>query len=498
MGRASICLCLAAETIEADLKTAEAYRGKADLLELRADHLRPEELARAGEFPRQVDLPVILTIRRVRDGGLFAGDERGRIAVLDRLVAAGFRYIDIEEDLDAPGLEARIAAAGVRIIRSLHDHVGVSPDLAARIARLARRPSEIPKAAVMPKSTADLARLLAVFSASPRGERILLGMGDFGFPTRILATRLGSFLCYTSPAGAVVAPGQVDPDTLESLYRFRSIGPATSVYGVIGNPVMHSRSPRIHNFGLGALGRDAVYLPFLVDDVDAFWEVADALEVRGLSVTAPHKQTVMRHLSEEDDVVRATGACNTLVRERVGAPWKGANTDSAGFLAPLRELLGGALPRGLGATVIGAGGAARAVVHALTASGVRVLVLNRGAQRGRRLAADFAVQCEGLDERGFAAARSYTDLVVQTTSVGMAPGSFEDPAPGLVFTGREIVYELVYSPPVTPLLRRALDAGCRVVQGMRMLQAQAMEQFRLFTGAEYPAEARAALEKGRD
>jgi 3-dehydroquinate dehydratase / shikimate dehydrogenase len=498
MDRASICLCLAAETLEEDLGLAEAYQGKADMLELRADHLRAEELAKAGDFPRRVGLPVILTVRRVRDGGLFAGDERERAAVLARLVVGGFRYVDIEEDLDAPGLEARIGSAGVRIIRSMHDHAGVPSDLASRIARLARRPTEIPKAAVMPKSTADLARLLAAFKSQARGERILLGMGDYGFPTRVLATRLDSFLCYTSPAGTTVAPGQVDPDTLESLYRFRSIGPATSVYGVIGNPVMHSRSPRIHNCGFGALGRDAVYIPFLVDDVDAFWEVADALEVRGLSVTAPHKQAVIRHLSDQDDVVRATGACNTALRERVGAPWTGTNTDVAGFLAPLRELFGGTLPRGLGATVIGAGGAARAVVHALAGAGARVLVLNRGEDRGRRLAADFAVQHASLDEQGFAVARGYADLVVQTTSVGMAPGNTADPAPGIVFTGREIVYELVYSPPVTPFLQRALDAGCRVVEGIRMLQAQAMEQFRLFTGAEYPPHALDELESRGD
>ena len=104
MDRASICLCLAAESLEADLKLAEAYRGKADLLELRADHLRPAELALAGGFPRKVDLPVILTVRRVRDGGLFAGDERERLALLERLVTGGFAFIDIEEDLEAPGL----------------------------------------------------------------------------------------------------------------------------------------------------------------------------------------------------------------------------------------------------------------------------------------------------------------------------------------------------------------------------------------------------------
>jgi 3-dehydroquinate dehydratase / shikimate dehydrogenase len=498
MDRAFVCLCLAGDTLDADLRLAASYRGKADLLELRADHLRPEELPRAGALPRQVDLPVILTVRRVRDGGKFAGDERERIALLDRLVTAGFRFIDIEEDLEAPGLDSRIASAGVRIIRSLHDHAGVPADLAARIGRLSRSPTEIPKAAVMAKSTADLGRLLATFKGQRGGEKILLGMGDFGFPTRVLATRLGSFLCYTSPAGAVVAPGQIDPDTLGSVYRFRNIGPATSVYGVIGNPVMHSGSPRIHNRGFRSLGMDAVYLPFLVDDLDAFWEVADALDIRGLSVTVPHKQAVLGRVSEADEIVRATGACNTLVRDGIGRPWRGTNTDVAGFLAPLLKLFGGALPPGLGATVIGAGGAARAVVHALAASGARVLVLNRSEERGRRLAADFSARYGVLDEAGYAAARDYADLVVQTTSVGMAPDGLADPAPGFRFTGKETVYELIYSPPTTVFLRRAVDAGCRVVEGIRMLRAQAMTQFKLFAGVEYPPDALAELERDRD
>ena len=497
MDRAAVCLCLAADTLDADLRMAAGYRGTVDMLELRADHLRPEELARAAAFPGKVDCPVILTIRRVCDGGSFGGEERERIALLDRLVSAGFRFIDIEEDLEAPGLDARIASAGVRIIRSLHDHAGVPADLAARLDRLARGPSEIPKAAVMPRSTADLARLLGIFAGAPRRDRILLGMGDFGLPTRVLATKLGSFLCYASPAGATVAPGQVDPETLHSLYGFGGIGPGTRVYGVVGNPVMHSRSPRIHNRGFRALGMDAVYLPFLVDDIDAFWDVADALDIRGLSVTVPHKQGILAGIADRDPVVRATGACNTVVRDGAGAPWRGTNTDVAGFLAPLREVLGGELPRGLGATVIGAGGAARAVVHGLVTHGARVLILNRGSDRGRRLAADFSARYEALDESGYAAARDHADLVVQTTSVGMTPDT-GDPAPGLRFTGREVVYELVYSPQVTPILRRAIDAGCRVVGGIRMLHAQAMAQFRLFAGAEYPREAIAALEREGD
>ena len=498
-GSAALCLCLAADTIEADLRLAAENRGRVDLLELRVDHLRAGEEELAGRFPRLVDRPVILTVRRTRDGGRFAGEERDRVALIDRLVgAAAFAYVDIEEDLEAPALAARITGAGARIIRSLHDCSGVPPDFARRVAGLAHGPREIPKAAVSPKGAADLDRLLEAFAGVKGREKILLGMGDVGFPTRVLAAKLGSFLCYSSPIGAAVAPGQVDPATLEDVYNFRSVDAETAVYGVMGNPVMHSRSPLIHNRGFAALGLHAVYLPFLVDDLQGFWGVADSLEISGLSVTVPYKQAVTAGLGQSDELVKGTGACNTMTRTQGRGPWAGTNTDVAGFLAPLRAAFGGDVPAGLGATVIGAGGAARAVVHALVGSGARVLVLNRTVERGRGLAGAQGVFHAGLDEKGFHLAEQFRDLVVQTTSVGMAPADQADPAPEYRFREGQVVYELVYAPGMTKFLLRARGAGCRIVQGRQMLIAQAMEQFRLFTGMAYPPHLREEMEAGLD
>ncbi|MGD0725849.1 MAG: type I 3-dehydroquinate dehydratase [Spirochaetia bacterium] len=496
--RTAICLCLAAKTIEADLRIAEEHRGRYDLLELRVDRLNAAEAGLAGRLPGLVECPVILTLRRTREGGEFAGDERERRALLGKLADAAFAYIDLEEDLDAPELEGRVTGRGGRIIRSLHDFTGVPAGLARRVAGLAHRPGEIPKAALLPKSASDLARLLAAFESLKGVEKILLGMGEIGFPTRVLAPKLGSFLCYASAPHAQAAPGHVDPLTLESTYNFRAITPGTRVYGVIGSPVLHSLSPLIHNRGFAALGIDAVYLPFLVDDLDGFWEVADSLEIRGLSVTVPHKQAVIPRLAGRDPLVEATGACNTMTRAQGRGPWQGTNTDVDGFLAPLRAAWGGAIPRGISATVIGAGGAARAVVRALKSCGARVLVLNRTTARGGELAAAFSVSHAGLDADGFQQAKSFSDLIVQTTSAGMTPDILGDPAPGLRFSGKEIVYELLYAPPTTAFLQRALDAGCRVVRGRQMLIGQAMEQFRLFTGSAYPAHLKAEFEADMD
>ncbi len=485
-GGARICLCLASPTLADDVRHVEAFRGRVDMVELRADHLAPGELASAGRLPGLVDLPVILTLRRTRDGGRFAGSEQERVGLLERLVGSGFAYVDIEEDLVAPSLDARIAEAGVRVVRSLHDFSGVPSDLAHRIARIPRGPREIPKAAVTPRSSAELAGLLEAFDGLDAPEKVVIGMGDIGFPTRVLASRLGSAWCYTSPTADPVAPGQMDPATLEGLYRFRATDRSTAVYGVIGNPVMHSLSPRIHNRGFSALGVNAVYLPFLVADLPGFWQVADALDIHGVSVTAPYKRSVLDRAGEVDDLVRSVGACNTLVRTGRESAWQGTNTDIEGFLAPLRRVFGGAIPRGLGATVIGAGGAARAVVQALAGAGARVLVLNRTIGDARALADAFGARSGGLDERGMDEAARFSDLIVQTTSVGMGPQIDATPVPGFPFTGRQIAYELIYSPPETRFLRDALKAGCRVVRGRQMLLAQAVQQFRLFAGAEYP------------
>jgi 3-dehydroquinate dehydratase/shikimate dehydrogenase len=295
-----------------------------------------------------------------------------------------------------------------------------------------------------------------------------------------------------------VAPGQVTPVSLEEVYRYRSIGPSTAIYGVIGNPVMHSRSPLIHNRGFSALGIDAVYLPFLVPDLDGFWKVADLLRVRGLSVTVPHKRAVLGGMVKVDERARLVGACNTLTREGAGGSWSGTNTDGEGFLSPLLAMFGGAIPPGLRATVIGAGGAARSVVAALSSAGARVLVLNRTVENARSLATAFGAHGAGLDAEGFEREKDFSDLVVQTTSAGMSPLEDVDPAPGLALSGRETVYELVYSPQRTRFLQRALKAGCRVVYGRQMLVAQAMRQFQLFAGTNYPASLLAELEAETD
>ena len=479
-----ICLSLTAADLDQNLTLIEKYRDSIDMCELRADFLSRWELPRLRGFPDEAGVPVILTLRRREDGGMWRGSEADRRERLLTALSSAYTWIDLESGSQTAKIAARARSLGVTIIRSLHDFNGVPDDLAEKVSTLAEAPGEIPKCAVMPSSTADLRRIVTALKLT-RGPRIILGMGDFGFASRILARRLGSMLSFVSAAGAsTAAPGHLDPVTLSELYRYKSIGESTRIFGVIGNPVMHSRSPQIHNPAYARQGADAVYLPFRVDDLKEWFALCDELPVEGFSVTVPHKEEVLPFLDSRDEAVGATGACNTVYRKEGG--WSGANTDVAGFLKPLESLFGTGGLQGLGATVIGAGGAARAVVYALRRAGADVLVLNRTPSKAKVLAERFDCAAGGLIPGEYDLMKGYDDLVVQTTPAGMHPGVDLNPLSGYPWKGSEVAYDLIYLPEQTRFLASAAGAGCRILNGAVMLDEQGKLQYRLFTGREYP------------
>ena len=240
---------------------------------------------------------------------------------------------------------------------------------------------------------------------------------------------------------------------MEEVYRFRAVGPATAVFGLIGNPALHSRSPLIHNTGFAALGIDAVYVPFTVPDLQGFWGVADGLGITGLSVTVPHKQAVLDQVKVRDEIVARVGACNTITRE--GEAWRGTNTDVEGFLALLRAAFTGKIPEGMGATVIGAGGAARAVVHGLTGAGFRVMILNRTPERPALLPRRSGRVGPGSIKEALRDSRVFGTSSCRRRARAWHPHVDTDPASDFPFTGRELVYELGYA----PVMRQLLSGG---------------------------------------
>lgn len=483
-----LCLTLNGRTMAQNRTILKENAQYVQVLELRLDALdisNKSQLDEAAAFPSSVDKPVILTFRRESDGGLSNVTERRRLAVLARVLQGDFSYIDIESDVRKPSLEADAKSRGITVIRSMHFMDSFPDNLALKATRIASK-GDVPKIAVRIEGVKDLIKLFKLsVQMSHIEDKILIGMGEYGLPSRILYRKLGSCMtfCATEDFFGVGLPS---PKTMAKLYRAHEVDSSTRVYGVVGRPVGHSISPSIHNLGFHELGYNAVYVPFNVDDVRSFFAFADMIGMRGFSVTVPHKVAVIPYLARIPREVKQLGACNTVVREH--GSWNGSNTDYYGFLSLVSEPLSNGRIRS--AIVIGAGGAARAVVWALRNKGVSVTILNRTIENARRLALETGSSYASLEDAGDYAGTA--QLVVQASSAGMDEPSV-DAAPSLEFDGDEIVCDMVYRPHETAFLKRAINAGCNVIHGLDMLLAQGKLQFKEFTGFEYPLDDFAVL-----
>jgi 3-dehydroquinate dehydratase/shikimate dehydrogenase len=492
---AKLCLCLTGKTIARDLEVLQKYRKYVDMAELRVDCLDPNERLLIRRFPELAGMPVVLTIRRRIDGGNFVGGEGSRISLLSKGLAFAeadrrhnFAYVDLEEDLDVPSLEEAARTFGTRIIRSYHNTQGSEQDLAGKARSLLRVGDEIAKVAVTPRTFEDVRALYRAARDTAGMEKILLGMGRLGTNTRILAKRLGSHLSYAAapeedfPAGA---PGQISPRDLALLFRFHSITASSEIYGILGWPLNITSSPEFFNSVFSSEKTDAVCVPFPSDSVDSFMQFAEEIQLRGISVTVPYKEKVIPYLNSKSAIVAELGACNTLVATPQG--WSGHNTDAPGFSDSLLEFIGRKDLRGKRISIIGAGGVAHAVAFEIHRLKGKALTLNRTPHRARELAEPYGFAWSGLDSRGADLMNNYSDIIVQTTSVGMEPDFEGDPLELYPFKGSEVVMDLIYKPERTRFLERAAKAGCRVLNGYDMLMRQAKYQYSCFFGREYPS-----------
>ena len=473
-----ICLTLTGRTLDEDLAQLRSQRYFTDLAELRVDLLDETERARAAEFPALAGVPVILTFRRERDGGAYAGNDESRAAFFRSILqpGCGFAYVDFEDDFRRADLAAAARAAGVRVIRSLHDFNDPVPDTPARCRALRGDTDEIPKIAFKPRCLADVSRLFAETADFTDIPHILCAMGPMGVATRALAVRTHSFLTYAS-VGGLGAIGHVSPHELVRTYRIRTVSPDADLYGVTGWPLAFTRSPELNNAAFAAAGEDAVMVPFPSETAADAITFMKALGMHGLAVTYPHKQAIMPLVDALAPSAAAIGAVNTVVRE--GDWLVGHNTDAAGFREALKGFLGVDSLAGRKVAIVGAGGAARAVAYALCEEGAEACVFNRTEAKAKALANEFGFASAPLEPESADRFAEYADIVVQCASPGKDIAHF-DPLAFYEFTGRESVYDLVYEPDVTPTMARARAAGCRAENGLSMLAAQAREQRRLY------------------
>jgi 3-dehydroquinate dehydratase/shikimate dehydrogenase len=472
-------------------KLLEHARREADagesFLEFRLDYLpAPEQgIAVIRKFlAAHPDCRVLATCRRHQNHGRFNGSVEEQMRILSSAIDAGACAVDLEiESAENVAENLGTFRGQARLIVSYHNYEGTpSPENVLR--RMLRVPADGYKVVTTARKPSDNYRILALTKSHPRTPLVVLAMGETGFPTRVLSTAWGGLFTYAAPnASEGTASGQVCARSLRHLYRIEKFSHAARIYGVIADPVRHSISPAVHNRAFQAHRLDSVYLPFLVQTAQLkdFFVLASKLPVAGFSVTIPHKQRIMRYLDVVDPLARRIGAVNTVWRK--AGKWRGTNTDAEAVIVPLARRL-----RLAKSTILlaGNGGAARGAAYALVESGAKLSIVGRNPDRVRSLAK--ACGAEPL-LREQAEARKF-DALVHATPLGMYPHVdgcfFKDKIPA------ELVFDMVYNPLETALLRRAEDQGIAAISGLQMFLEQAARQFEIWTGASAP---RSAMEK---
>ncbi len=460
----------------------EAARRGAQFIELRLDFL-----AKAPDFNRLFGYkpcPFVATIRRQEDGGRWSRSEQERLTLLRLCIASGhFDWVDLETDI-----ADKIPRFGkVKRIVSYHNPREFPKDLEAILQKMAKQDADVLKIAVRAEHPADNIRVLSLIAKSPK-PLVSLCLGDLGIPSRILAGKFGApftYCAFNKERG--IAPGILSMEEMQKVYAYDRIGKNTQVFAVVGDPIEHSLSPLAHNAALQALGLDAVYMPIRVPpgELPATLQAFEQVPVQGYSVTLPHKETAAQLAREKDELTALTGSTNTLVRLPDGG-FRAYNTDAPAALAALQDKLA-TLPgrpnlRNLHVLVLGAGGVARAIVFALVRAGAQVVVANRTLARAEKLAQDSG--CRFVDWN--ARYNVKYDLLVNCTSIGMFPNLDETPMHHSALQPGQIVFDTVYNPETTLLIRQARERGCEVITGVEMFVRQAALQFRLFTGKEPP------------
>jgi 3-dehydroquinate dehydratase/shikimate dehydrogenase len=468
--------------VAAEIK--EAGKRGAALIELRIDFI-----ARAPDLKRMLadkPCPFIATVRRPLDGGRWAAPEDARQMLLKQcIVSGGFEWVDLETDV----ADQIRRFKSVKRIVSYHNLAEFPPNLEEIYERMCQQDADVIKLVVAAQAPADNLRVIELMKKATK-PTIAFCSGDLGFPSRILCLKYGApftYAAFNKERG--VAPGMPAFEEIMRVYHPERINADTKVYGVVGDPVGHSHSPLIHNAAFRERSINAVYVPFRVPrgQLPAFLEAFGSIPVEGYSVTIPHKEAAAQAALTKEETVTLTHAANTLIRKQHG--FFGANTDYQAVLDALTAHL--TRPNGPPldlhkrmVLILGAGGVARAVAHALHRAGAIVHIANRTQERAEKLADE--VNAEALDWT--ARHKEGCDLVVNCTPVGMHPHVDESPLHASYLRPGMVVFDTVYTPETTMLIREAKTRGAQVITGVDLFIRQAGAQFKLFTDQAPPLE----------
>jgi 3-dehydroquinate dehydratase/shikimate dehydrogenase len=481
-----------------------AVAAGAEILELRSDYLENlsidlvKKLIAETRSATKQSVPLIVTCRDFKQGGVKPYSEQLRIDILAEAVRSGCDFIDCEYD----NFLSRVAQAtlkpvladnsNTRLILSAHDFKSRFEDIDRLYKDILKAcPTAIPKLVYTANHINDCFDAFDLLH-NINNDSIVFCMGEAGLISRIIAKKLGSFVTFASiNPEAATAPGQLTIQQLRGLYRYDSIDADTELFGVIADPVGHSLSPAIHNACFADGDMNKLYLPLLVEGGQAGFDEflnnilsREWLNFKGFSVTIPHKQHALNFVKAKDGFIEPLadkiGAVNTLT---IGTDGKlsAYNTDYAAALDAITSTMGitRADLKELPVAVIGAGGVSRAIVAGLSDLGAKIKIYNRTVEKAERLAAEFDCDFAGLDDLPNVEAK----LLINCTSIGMYPNIDITPFLQEYLKEDMVVFDTVYNPAETLFLKQAKEAGAKTIEGILMFVNQGLAQFKLFTGS---------------
>ncbi len=452
----------------------------AQLVELRLDFIRrPVNLKR---LMSGAGCPVVATCRRPEDRGLWRRSEEDRVMLLRSAIAYGVDYVDLEIEI-----ASKVPRYGnTQRIVSYHNFDETPSNLEDIHHQMTKLDPDVIKIVTMANNPIDNMTALRLCRDSEI-PTVAFCMGEMGMFSRILCGKFGAPFTYaTFSEDRPMAPGQLSFQKMEEVYHYDEITPDTDVLGVIADPVAHSLSPTIHNAAIRKNGLDMLYLPFRVprEYLESFVSICPELGVKGLSVTIPHKEKVIKCINALDDQVAGIKAANTVVFKKNNV--YGYNTDCYAAIKSLEDRLQEKEPdsddvfKDKKVMLLGAGGVARAIAFGLIEKGALVTISARDYKKSEALAT--AMNCKSIDwpER----ATFDCSVIINCTPVGMHPNMNDTPFDGAWFDKRMVIFDTVYNPEQTLFIKLAREAGCQTVTGIDMFVLQAARQFELFTGTK--------------
>ena len=483
-----VCVAITGDTADEMLTRADAVVRENPFLEFRLDYLeKPQHaISQLRDFLyERSEVTAVATCRRTTGGGRFRATAVAQLEVLKEAANAGFHLVDLEiETAEAisktefDALRTALAEKGTGIILSSHDF-DATGDLDKTFDRLQRFQPDFIKIVSTAKQLSDNVTMMRFLERRSDGANLIgICMGDQGLVSRVLGVRAGSIFTFASAIeGEETGSGQIAARTLLETYRIEQVEPSTKVYGVIGNPIRHSLSPLMQNTAFRRETVNGVFLALETKKLSDLLNLVRELPVAGFAVTMPFKQDILVHLEKTDPLSAKIGACNTVVRSQDGRLF-GFNTDVGGITRPIERRL----PiRGAKILVLGAGGAARAAVFGLVDKGAEVFILNRTIETAQKLARQAKAKTIRRDQ----VAKTHFDVIVNTTPAGMTGQKLTSILEPDELNAR-IVFDTVYHPIDTPLIRAAREKGIAVISGVEMFVQQGARQFEIWTGKPAP------------